>query len=110
MVSLELFWWNQDQLDNQDVQTLKGKMYIFVQEEVPFIYLLQNNRNQDRSQHQEDSVIPTMLFCDKQLNTQHILETPKTCCEKGRDNQRNQQPFFQWRHQKRIYIFTRSSS
>ena len=51
MVPLELFWWNQDQLDNQDVQTLEGKMYIFVQEEVPFIYLLQNNRNQDRSQH-----------------------------------------------------------
>lgn len=39
-----------------------------------------------------------MLFCHNQLNSQHVLETSKTCCEERGDNEEDQDPLFECAH------------
>ena len=52
--------------------------------------LLQNDRNKYRSQHQKNTIIPSMLFCHDELNSQYVLETSETCCKECHDNKENQ--------------------
>lgn len=52
--------------------------------------LLQYDRYKDRRKHQEDPVIPSMLFCYDQLNSHHVLETSQTCCDKRHDDEKDQ--------------------
>ncbi len=65
---------------------------------IPLFY---DESNQNRRQHEEDSVIPSMLFCEhhRQLNSQHILETSKPRDEKRHRHEEDQQPFFELGHE-----------
>ena len=60
--------------------------------------LLERKSHQDRCEHQEDTVIPSVLFGYNQLNPQHILESSQTCCEKRHHDQKDEKILFQWTH------------
>jgi hypothetical protein len=60
--------------------------------------LPERKSHQDGCQHQENPIIPSMLFGDHQLNSQHILETSKACCKERHHNQKDKKILLQRTH------------
>ena len=60
--------------------------------------LPERKSHQNRCEHQEDAIIPPVLFRHNQLNSQHILESSQTCCEKRHQDQEDEKVLFQWTH------------
>lgn len=52
--------------------------------------LLKNQSNKNGGEHQKDAIVPHVLLCYDQLNSQHILETSQTCCEKCHGDEKDQ--------------------